>query len=132
MAVDERIVYNPDAGDYDRLALLAELERDYAWWLWRMFPQYFTNEAGTVIPLADHHHEAWQWFWDMPNDGRPQPLVYLLPRGGGKSTTVELGCVSLGCRSKRKYVLYVSGTQEQADDHVLSMAGMLESKRLEL
>jgi hypothetical protein len=132
MAIDERAVYNPDAGDYDRLALLAELEQDYAWWLWRLFPQYFTADNGSVVPMADHHHEAWEWFWDMPDNARPQPLVLLLPRGGGKSTTVELGCVSLGCRAKRKYVLYVSGTQEQADDHVLSMAGMLESRRLEL
>jgi hypothetical protein len=124
--------YAPDAGEFDRLALLEQLEVDYSWWLWRLFPQYFTNEAGAVVPLAEHHHEAWDWFWSIDEHTRPTPLVFLLARGGGKSTTVELGCVSLGCRRKRNYVLYVSGTQEQADDHVVSMAGMLESRRIEL
>jgi hypothetical protein len=123
--------YAPDDGGFDRLSLLEQLEADYAWWLWRLFPQYFTDESGNVIPMADHHHDAWEWFWEMP-DARPRPLIFLLPRGGGKSTTVELGVVSLGCRNKRNYVLYVSATQEQADDHVTSIGAMLESRRLEI
>ena len=51
------------------------------------------------------------------------------PRGHAKSTSFELGLVALGARKKKRYVLYVCGTQEQADDHVANIAAMLESTR---
>jgi hypothetical protein len=35
--------------------------------------------------------------------------------------------VALGAREKRRYALYVSMTQEQADDHVANVAALLES-----
>jgi hypothetical protein len=40
---------------------------------------------------------------------------------------VELACVAVGARQARRYVLYVSGTQAQADDHVGNVGAMLES-----
>lgn len=52
------------------------------------------------------------------------------PRGGGKSTGAELACVAAGARRSRRYVLYVSSTQQQADDHVQNVAALLESDAL--
>jgi hypothetical protein len=39
-----------------------------------------------------------------------------------------MGVVALGARGRRRYVLYVSSTQDQADDHVGNIASMLESR----
>lgn len=39
-----------------------------------------------------------------------------------------MACVAVGARRTRRYVLYVSGTQAQADDHVQNVGAMLESE----
>ncbi len=69
----------------------------------------------------------WDWAYSILPGVRPNPLVEILPRGGGKSTNAELIVVNLGDRNIRKYALYISGTQEQADDHVMNIANLLES-----
>lgn len=38
-----------------------------------------------------------------------------------------MACVAVGAHRKRRYALYISGTQKQADDHVGNIASMLES-----
>lgn len=38
-----------------------------------------------------------------------------------------MACVAVGAHKKRRYALYISGTQKQADDHVGNVASMLES-----
>lgn len=50
-------------------------------------------------------------------------------RGGGKSSTIELGCARLGSAPtpRRHYVLYVSKTQPQADKHVQAIGVMLNT-----
>lgn len=63
----------------------------------------------------------------MERGARPSPLVVLLSRGGAKSTSAEMACVAVGAHRKRRYALYISGTQKQADDHVGNVAAMLES-----
>jgi len=57
--------------------------------------------------------------------------VAIWSRDGGKSTNAELACLTLGARNARKYALYISGTQDQADDHVASIADALENPVLE-
>jgi len=95
---------------------------DYEGWLATFLPQHVR------APMADHHHRIWRWFWALQKGVRPETsLVGLLARGGGKSTTVELACAAVGARQTRKYVLYVCGVQPQADDHVSTIASMLES-----
>lgn len=97
---------------------------DYEPWLATLFPSYAT------APLAERHHDLWSWLWALDRGIRPRPFVGLWPRGGAKSTTAELGCVAAGARGTRKYTLYVSGKQAQADDHVQNVANMLESPAL--
>lgn len=62
---------------------------------------------------------------------RPDPFVGIWPRGGAKSTSAEAACVALGARRKRRYGWYISGTQDQADEHVANVAAILESPALE-
>jgi len=67
----------------------------------------------------------------MERGVRPSPFIGIWPRGGGKSTSAELGTVSIGARGVRSYVLYICETQDQADEHVGNVAGMLESPQIE-
>ena len=85
------------------------------------FPQH-------VTVFAPHHREIWNWVTQIQAGEKPeQPLVAILPRGGGKSSTAELATVYLGALKRRKYVLYVRSTQEQADNSVDNIAMLLES-----
>lgn len=88
-------------------------------WLAALFPHVV--RAG----FADRHRALWDWAWDV-QDGAA-PFVACWPRGGGKSTTTELVAASWGARGRRRYVLYICETQEQADDHVQNIAALLES-----
>lgn len=94
-------------------------------WLPTLFPRHFP------YPFGEHHAEFWGWVWAIRKGVRPRPFVAIWPRGGAKSTSAEAACVMLGARRARKYVLYVSGTQDQADDHVQNIGGMLESPQVE-
>jgi hypothetical protein len=99
------------------------IERDWHQWLPALFPD-------DRAPLAAHHGEFWDWLWAMPRDISPDPFIGIWSRGGAKSTNVERGCAAAGALGKRHYALYVCGTQEQADKHVASIAGILDSPRL--
>ena len=89
-------------------------------WLKAMAPAYAT------APFGDHHARFWKWVWGIEPTVRPQSFVAIWPRGGAKSTSAEMAVVALGARQKRKYCLYVSETQDQADDHVANVAAILE------
>ncbi len=85
------------------------------------FPRYAT------APFGRRHEEFWAWAESIELDSSPDPFVGIWPRGGGKSTTAEMVVADLGCRNKRKYVLYVRATQLQADKSVANIATLLES-----
>jgi hypothetical protein len=93
---------------------------DWYGWLHHTFPSY------VAYPFADRHRAFWEWVWAIEPGVRPAPFVAIWPRGGAKSTSVELATVMLGVRRQRKYAIYVSGTQEQADKHVQAIARLLE------
>lgn len=104
-----------------------ELAGEQEPWLQALFPEHISRDDGSFIPLAEHHHEFWRWVWALERGVKPRPLVCLWPRGGGKSSSVEMSIVAVGARKVRTYVLYVCGTQDQADDHVANIASLLES-----
>jgi hypothetical protein len=119
----------------DELAhtLVAAAETRHApLWLTRVLPAYVGADGGEDLAEAEqlfapHHLEYWSWLWSIEPGVRPDPFVGVWGRGEAKSTSAEMGCVALGCRGRRRYGLYVSGTQKQADDHVATVGGMLES-----
>lgn len=100
---------------------------DWEKWLLLTFSDFFRGRNGELIPLADFHREMWKWVWSIQPGRRQEPLIGVWSRHGGKSTNAELACVAVGAKRTRNYVLYVCGTQSQADDHVSNIAGMLES-----
>jgi predicted phage terminase large subunit-like protein len=100
-------------------------------WVLTTFPTYFQNARGEPVPLAPHHEEFWAWLAAL-RPGEPQPpFISIWGRGGGKSTSVELGATTVGYYGLRRYGLYVCSTQKQADDHVANVATALEALGVE-
>lgn len=99
---------------------------DWVTWLAAILPAYCTHR------FAPHHARFWDWAWAITAGERPETFVGIWPRGGAKSTSVESACVALAARRARRYGLYVCDTQDRADDHVSTVAAMLESERVEL
>lgn len=102
----------------------ARIETDPHTWARALFPKQ------TRQPFVGRHDHMWSWFWQMVPGIAPDPFIAIWPRGGGKSTNAQIGTVSLGARELRRYGLYVSGTQPQADKHVQSVAALLGSPAL--
>lgn len=78
-------------------------------------------------PFAPEHERFWEWVWQIRPGVRPRPHVAVWPRGRGKSTSAELAAALLGAHGRRRYCLYVSQSQEQADKHVAAVAAVLTS-----
>jgi predicted phage terminase large subunit-like protein len=95
-------------------------------WLLRTFPTYFQTPQGQPIPLAPHHEELWRWIWGLRPGMAQPPLISILARGGGKSVSAELGSAVIGYFGLRRYGLYISANQSQADDHVTNVATAME------
>ncbi|MFT4038366.1 MAG: hypothetical protein QM692_09320 [Thermomicrobiales bacterium] len=95
---------------------------DWAAWLRLIYPGYVARG------FAPFHEEFWRWVWALEYGQRARPFVGVWPRGYGKSTSVELACAAIAARQSRRYALYVCETQEQGDDHVGNVAGMLEAR----
>lgn len=105
-----------------------QVELDYDTWLQRYFPHVCTS------PLGKRHHRLWQWFDSLePGGSPPTPRVEIWPRGGAKSSTVELAIAYIGTKKDlpRRFVLYVCATQEQADLHVQAISNLLEELGVE-
>lgn len=111
----------------ERLRAQSKLDRrsdtptTYEEWLATIFPHF------TKYPLGIRHHELWQWSWNIQPGTHIQPFIAIWPRGSGKSTTSELVTVSLGAEKRKKYCWYICETQAQADQHVDSIAAMIEN-----
>jgi hypothetical protein len=108
----------------DRVAIRSRrptIEGDWQTWLSAMFPNYVDRS------FSAYHAEYWDWIWSLGGDQRARPFVAIWPRGAGKSTSTEMACASVAARQTRRYALYICETQEQADDHVANVAGLLES-----
>lgn len=92
-------------------------------WLRTLYPDTYTR------PLAPYHHEFWQWVWNLSPE-RSDSHVFIWPRGFSKTTNAERAVVALAARGF-KYVLYVKGTQEGADDAIQNIGAILGSPLIE-
>lgn len=101
---------------------VASLEEDWRDWLPAVFPSLFAN-----FPFEEQEEKFWNLVWNIPADGICDSPVYLVGRGGGKSTVVETAIVALGARRKRLCVMYVTGTKDQARKHAKSIEAQLVS-----
>jgi len=78
------------------------------------------------IPRGERHQQFWHWLGSLQPDVRPAAFLGIWPRGGAKSTCAELAAVWSALSLRRRFVLYVSGTQQQADAHTGTVAALLE------
>lgn len=97
--------------------------KDWKEWCYTLFPKYFS------APFAKRHEELWEWSESITIDNVVEAFIAIWGRGGAKSTNAETIAVRLGAEERRKYILYVSSTQEKADTHVANIASMIESKK---
>lgn len=107
----------PVADDPDAVAL----PDSWGAWLAALFP------SAVRSGFAARHARFWGWLWAITPESDPPPFVGIWPRGGGKSTSAELGCAALGLRDRRRYALYVRDTQPRADDSVANIAALFET-----
>lgn len=120
-ADDLRYLTPEERAELDALLIAPVLNDDWRGWLANHCAAYIT--AG----FAPRHERLWTWLAALRHGDSIDPLVEVWPRGGAKSTTVELGITWLAQRLTRRFVLYVSATQDQADVHVASIATVMES-----
>ncbi|HLV81988.1 MAG TPA: phage terminase large subunit [Chthonomonadaceae bacterium] len=99
-------------------------DADLEWRVW--IEKWFRHVAD--LPFAARHVRFWEWIEALTPGVKPRPAIFIWPRGGGKSTSVELGAAFMCGRLSRRYLLYVSGTQEQAEKHVQAVASLLETR----
>lgn len=105
---------------------------DWRGWLTEYASQTFTGS------FADFHIQFWDWYWKVTQKrvaGLPltdEEMVFLAiwARGQGKSSNVEWAAITEGAWIGKGYVLYVSGTQRQAKDHVLSIRERIETENV--
>lgn len=93
-------------------------------WLTTLFPHLF------YYPFVERHNEFWQHVESIQPGVKPPAFFAIWGRGGGKSTNAEAGAVYLGATGKRKFCLYTRSTQDKANESVMNIAAMLESKQV--
>lgn len=93
-----------------------------AWrdWLARYYPHIANS------PFAARHIALWEWFERIERGVYAEPRLEFWPRGGAKSSTLELCTCRVGVKLTRRFALIVSGIQDQADSHVQSITTLLE------
>jgi hypothetical protein len=89
-------------------------------------PAYFSAK------FADRHVEFWEWLTAVELGSKPRPFVAIWGRGGAKSTNAEAAAVWVGANDTRRYLWYISETQDQADEHVANIGAMLEASTVEV
>lgn len=97
---------------------------DWRAWCLDVFPQYYSDNFG------ERHRLFWEHIEQIGETSNLPALVAIWPRGSGKSTTVEGAIVRMAAKRVRRYGWYISATQDQADKHVASVAGMLEAQTI--
>ena len=95
--------------------------------LLRYFPSSFISPTGKCYTPAPFHHLHWAWVWDLERGVRPPALVDCWFRGASKTTYGEMLPAVIGALNKRTYMLYISSTQDQADDRVMNVAAKFDS-----
>jgi hypothetical protein len=90
-------------------------------WLQDHFPTAVRSRMG------ERHNRLWSWFESLQPGVKVRPRAESWPRGGGKSSTGSLGVARVGVKKTRKFCLYVSETQKQANKHVQGIRSRFET-----
>ena len=114
-----------------RTELYRDLPEESEGWLYSHFSAYLTKASGDFVPFAEHHTEFWKWIWSIRPGQRLPASFWIWARGGGKSTSMEIAVAAMGYFGLRRYVMYCSETQKQADDHILAIANLFSELGIE-
>jgi len=98
----------------------------WAKWCVEVLPDTFVPQSGEFLAFADFHREFWEWVWEIEPGEGIDALVPVWGRDAGKSRSVEAAVVYLAGEKKRRFGIYVCSTQPRADEHLASIAGLLE------
>ena len=91
----------------------------------RYYPSY------TSVEFALWHRELMDWATALQYGQPPyENLTAIVNRDGGKSTIAEIIMAFVMATGRRGYGMYICGTQRQANDHVMTISGLLQSKSL--
>ncbi len=89
------------------------------------FPEFVTHE------FAAWQSELMEWGTALQPGTPPiEHIISIINRDGGKSTILEIVTAFACVTGRRGYAVYLSGTQNQANDHVTNISGMLQNKKL--
>jgi hypothetical protein len=113
-------------------SLLNEEAMGWELWLHTMGPKTFTQ------PFSDAHVQFWEWFWDivmkrkkgLPLSEEEMVFLALLARGLGKSSMMEWATLMEGAILGQGYVLYISCTQDLAEQHLEAIRSRLEASEI--
>lgn len=106
----------------DKFEAETVLEFQRAGWeltLKTLWPTAFTKK------MAPFHVREYEWASKIMPDTPAQDYISIWGRGAAKSTTAETIAAYLGIMRRRRYVWYVSATQNSADDHIVNIGDML-------
>lgn len=73
----------------------------------------------------------WEWIESLTAGETVRARVEVWPRGGAKSSTGELGVARCGVKLSRRFALYLSETQDQANLHVQAIGTLMEALGME-
>jgi phage terminase large subunit-like protein len=79
--------------------------------------------------FSTYQRDFWNWFVPISGE-RPDPVVACWPRGGGKTTTVQLILLWAATSKLRPYVLYIGKSQSAVEDKVEAVGKLLMSQRV--
>lgn len=104
----------------DQSTVQEALERDHGTLLPSLWPTTFGSD------FAWFHDQFWAWILGIREGSRPKkPLVYLVFRGGGKTTSIEAAVALLAGRKARHHILYCAGTQLVANERIAGIKNKL-------
>lgn len=90
-------------------------------WVREIFP------SKVYYDFSRDQRRIWDWAASITRDYTPPPAVGILPRGGGKTTTIDLISGFILGRKMRDFILIVASTLGKSEGRVKSIRSLLES-----
>lgn len=104
----------PQIDDPEKIEIRSLLESDYHFWLSKLLPAHFH----AAEDFAPHQSDYWRHVWGIKKEAKPRPALAPWPREGMKSTSAEATGPVLAAFGLRSFGLYISGTQQKANEHL--------------
>lgn len=108
------------------------IEERWQDWLQAIAPKVFRSAPGWF------HERYWDWLWPIqllrslrqPIDDQKLAALVIWGRGLGKSTTLEFTAVSEGALIEEAFGIYLSSTQDKANEHVAAVRDAIEASQV--